>query len=235
MEAVVYAVTMLEDNPLFNAGTGSRLQSDGKARLTASLMDGSRQRFSAVVNIEKVKNPIRVAQLLQRERFTVLAGREATRFARANGFRPYNPVTSERLAEWQKRCKGAGPKPIRFRADTVGAVAIDRKGNIASATSTGGVGCETAGRVSDVASPCGTYADNLVGISCSGRGEDIVNAVLAARVATRVKDGVGLREAMELALRELEASGGMAGMIAIDKEGQTLCLYNTEFMSYTVI
>ncbi|HHT9140000.1 MAG TPA: isoaspartyl peptidase/L-asparaginase [Candidatus Tripitaka californicus] len=234
VEAAVQAVVMLEDNPLFNAGTGSRLQSDGRARLTASLMDGHRQRFSAVVNIEKVKNPIKVAHLLQMERFTVLAGREATAFARVRGFRPYNPITKESLAEWEKHCEGTGPEPIRFRAGTVGAVAIDSKGNIASATSTGGVGCETPGRISDVASPCGTYANGLVGVSCSGRGEDIVNAALAVRVATRVTDGMGLKGAMKLALRELEAIGGKAGMIALDKEGQALCLCNTKFMSYAV-
>ncbi|MEK7241345.1 MAG: isoaspartyl peptidase/L-asparaginase, partial [Planctomycetota bacterium] len=89
-------------------------------------------------------------------------------------------------------------------------------------------------RVSDVASPCGTYANGLVGVSCSGRGEDIVNAALAVRVATRVTDGMGLKEAMKSALRELGAIGGKAGMIALDKEGQALCLCNTEFMSYAV-
>src|SRR3989338_541949 len=225
VEAVVRAVTILEDNPLFNAGTGSRLQSDGRARLTASLMDGRRQKFSAVINIEKVQNPIMMAHLLQGERFTILAGREATAFARNKGFRPYNPITKESLAEWEKRCEGT---------ETVGAVAIDSKGNIASATSTGGVGCETPGRISDVASPCGTYANWLVGVSCSGRGEDIVNAVLSVGVATRVTDGMGLKEAMKLALRELGAIGGKAGMIALDKEGQALCLCNTEFMSYAV-
>ncbi|HLA38195.1 MAG TPA: isoaspartyl peptidase/L-asparaginase [Candidatus Brocadiales bacterium] len=225
VEAVVCVVAMLEDNPLFNAGTGSRLQSDGRARLTASLMDGRRQKFSAVVNIERVKNPIRVAHLLQGERFAVLAGREATAFARVKGFRPYNPITKESLAEWEKRCEGQ---------ETVGAVAIDSEGNIASATSTGGVGCETPGRVSDVASPCGTYANGLVGVSCSGRGEDIVNAALAVRVATRVTDGMGLKEAMKSALGELGAIGGKAGMIALDKEGQALCLCNMEFMSYAV-
>lgn len=234
VEAVVRAVMILEDNHLFNAGTGSRLQSDGRARLTASLMDGRRQRFSAAVNIEKVKNPIKVAHLLQEERFMALAGREALAFARVKGFRPYNPITKESLTEWKKRCEGTGPESIGFRAGTVGAVAIDSKGDIASATSTGGVGCETPGRVSDVASPCGTYANRLVGVSCSGRGEDIVNAALAVRVATRVTDGMGLKEAMKLALRELGAIGGKAGMIALDKEGHALCLGNTEFMSYAV-
>jgi L-asparaginase len=234
VEAVVRAVAMLEDNPLFNAGTGSKLQADGRARLTASLMDGQRQRFSAVVNIEKVKNPIRVAHILQEERFTVLAGGEATAFARAKGFRPYNPITEESrrsqaeacgYLQWQRRREGMG---------TVGAVAIDSEGNLAAATSTGGVGCETPGRVSDVASPCGTYANKIVGISCTGRGEDIVNSALAVRVATRVTDGMGLREAMELALKELGAAGGKAGMIALDKEGHTFCLYNTEYMSYAI-
>jgi L-asparaginase len=237
VEGVVYAVTMLEDNPLFNAGTGSKLQADGRVRLTASLMDGKRQRFSAVVNIENVKNPIKVAQLLQGERFTVLAGRGATRFARANGFRYYNPITKERLVEWERLCRGNWQKRTGRNyvgTGTVGAVAVDREGNVATATSTGGVGGETPGRVSDVASPCGTYADKYVGISCSGRGEDIVNAVLAVRVATRVREGAGLREAMKLSLKELSDAGGLAGMVALDKKGDALCLYNTQYMAYAV-
>ncbi len=226
IKAVVHAITMLEDNPLFNAGTGSRLQADGKARLTASLMHSQNQKFSAVINIENVKNPVLIAHLLQEERFTVLAGREATAFARAKGFKPYNPVTEERRKEWQLHS--------RIEAGTVGAVALDAKGVIAAATSTGGVGSETPGRVSDVASPCGTYADKFVGVSCSGRGEEIVNVALAVRVAVRVAGGVGLKEAAESALKELDSHGGRAGIIAVDKEGHALCLCNTDFMAYAV-
>jgi L-asparaginase len=117
---------------------------------------------------------------------------------------------------------------------TVGAVAIDSNGNIASATSTGGAKLAAPGRVSDVASPCGTYADKYVGVSVSGRGEDIINVALAARVGIRVRDGMGLREAMEFSLKELSEIGGMGGLIAMDREGHALCLHNTQYMAYTV-
>jgi L-asparaginase len=223
LEAVVHAVSLLEDNPLFNAGTGSVLQADGKARLTASLMDGSTSKFSAVINVQNVKNPIRIAHLLQRERYCVLAGREALTFARAKGFRYFNPVTAERLRDW-KRSQGM--------YGTVGAVAIDARGNIAAGTSTGGAGNATPGRASDVASTCGNYANSRVGISCTGAGESIVNLALAARIATRVTDGMKLQRAVEKSLKELERAGDKAGIVAVTKKGELFYFYNTEFMSY---
>lgn len=225
LEAVVHAVTLLEDNPIFNAGTGSRLQADGKARMTASLMDGNPQKFSAVINIEDVKNPIRVAHVLQEEKYSVLAGLEACAFARQKGFRPYSTVTGEGKRVWMLKTGSAG---------TVGAVAIDRKGTIAAATSTGGLGKETPGRVSDVASPCGTYANGHVGVSCTGIGEGIINTSLASCIGARVTDGMGLKGAVAKGLRELEKIGGRAGVIAVDRDGNVVCSYSTEFMSYGV-
>lgn len=225
VEAVVYAVTLLEDNPIFNAGTGSKLQADGKARMTAALMDGRKQKFSAVVNIEDVKNPIKVAKVLQGERYSTLAGREATRFARERSFRYYSTVTDERRKAWRLASQDMG---------TVGAVAIDKDGNIAAATSTGGLGQETPGRVSDAASPCGTYASKCVGVACTGRGENIVNTTLAASVGTRVNGGMGLRNAVAGCMRELARIKGLAGVIAIDRHGNTVCTHNTEFMSYGI-
>jgi L-asparaginase len=225
VEAVVYAVTLLENNPIFNAGTGSKLQADGKARMTAALMDGSTQKFSAVVNIENVRNPIKVAKVLQGKRYRILAGREATKFARERGFRYYSTVTDERRKAWRLASQDMG---------TVGAVAIDKDGNIAAATSTGGMGQETPGRVSDAASPCGTYASKHVGVACTGRGEDIVNVALATGVGTRVNDGVNLKNAVARCMRELAKIEGLAGVIAIDRHGNIVGTHNTEFMSYGI-
>src|SRR3990167_261407 len=128
LEAVVYAVELLEDCHFFNAGTGSKLQRDGKARMSASVMDGRSQRFSAVLNIENVKNPVRVATTLLHDHDSVLACHYATQFAREKGFSAYNPVTAQRKKEWDEKRK------ISVYG-TVGAVARDPKGHLASATS----------------------------------------------------------------------------------------------------
>lgn len=226
IEAVVYAITLLEDNPLFNAGTGSRLQNDGRARMTASLMDSKNRRFSAVINIEDVKNPIKIAYMLQGETATVLSGKEAAEYARKMGYEYYNPVTKERLREWRR-------SKSKLSSGTVGAVALDKDGCIAAGTSTGGRGDEPPGRVSDVGSPAGNYANEMVGISCTGIGELIIDAGLAVSIGVRVMDGMNLKDAVLKGFKTLEEIGGKAGIIAIDKSGDIYCHYNTDFMSYS--
>ena len=164
-QAVIHAVRLLEDDPLFNAGTGSRLQGDGEIRMSAALMLGGEQSFSGVINISGVEHPIDVADMLSGERHAVLAGEQATLYAHANGFAAYDPVTEYRRGEFERRIGG--------KSGTVGAVALDGHGKICAATSTGGVGFETPGRVSDSATVAGTYASDRVGVSCTGAGEDI--------------------------------------------------------------
>lgn len=161
-DAVVQAVMDLEDDPLFNAGTGSKLQADGRARLSAALMDGWRRRFSGVINVERVRHPIAVARLLQEEDFRVLAGEAATAWARARGFEDHDPITAERWREWEDGLRG--------RSGTVGACAVDAAGRTAAATSTGGRGMETVGRVSDSATVAGNYAMEDAAVSCTGVG-----------------------------------------------------------------
>lgn len=225
-DAVVYAITLLEDDPLFNAGTGSRLQNDGRARMTASLMDSKNRRFSAVVNIEDVKNPIKIAYMLQGETTTLLSGKEATEYARKMGYEYYNPVTKERLREWRRLKSELG-------SGTVGAVALDKNGCIAAGTSTGGMGNEPPGRVSDVGSPAGNYANKMVGISCTGIGEFIIDTCLAVSIGVRVMDGMSLKDAVLKGFKTMEEIGGKAGIIAIDISGNVFCHYNTDFMSYS--
>lgn len=212
LETVVYAVSLLEDCDLFNAGLGSQIQSDGKIRMSASIMDGLSKKFAGVINIENVKNPIQVAEKLMSYDDRVLAGEGALLFARSNNFEFYNPETPHRRCEFEQKLAS---KPT----GTVGCVAIDIKGNLAAATSTGGKGFEMPGRVSDSATTAGNYATNDCAVSCTGVGEDIVSASIACKIVTRVSDGMMLQQAFDKTFKELADFDGFAGAIAIDKHG----------------
>ena len=214
LESVVFAVQRLEDDPLFNAGTGSVLQRDGTVRMSASVMDGARQRFAAVLNIERVRYPIAVAHALLDEDDRVLAGTGATRFARSHGIPPWDPVTALRRRQWERRLRDPSSR------GTVGAVALDRAGRLAAATSTGGKGCERVGRVSDSGLPAGNYANRQAAISCTGLGEDIMDEGLAVRIAQQVSDGSSLARACTRTFRELSARRRYAGAIALDQRGR---------------
>ncbi len=211
-ETAVFAVSLLEDDPLFNAGTGSQIQSDGRIRMSAAVMDGESQRFSGVINLEKVKNPILVAEKLFPEDDRVLGGEGAQRFAREKGFPAYNPETPQRRTEYKA-------KVAANRKGTVGCVALDAKGRIAAATSTGGKGFERVGRISDSATVAGNYASKHCGVSCTGVGEDIVSGAVATKIVTRVSDGFDLQQAMAKTFEELTPYDGFAGAIAIDFKG----------------
>lgn len=212
-ETVVYAVRLLEDDPLFNAGLGSHIQSDGKIRLSASLMNGQNQKFSGVINLENVKNPIAVAAQLMPYDDRVLSGEGAQAFARANGHDFFNPVIPQRQHEYNEKLN------LRDRKGTVGCVALDAEGNLAAATSTGGKGFEIPCRVSDSATVAGNFANTYAGISCTGVGEDIVSGALAAKIVTRVTDGFSLRAACDKSFDELKAFDGFAGVIGIAANG----------------
>jgi len=211
-EAVVYAVSLLEDDVLFNAGTGSQIQSDGQIRMSAALMDGTTQKMSGVINIQNVKNPIQVAEKLLPYDDRVLGGNGATDFARKNGFETYSTETPERRAEFVKKLAATG-------TGTVGCVALDADGKIAVATSTGGKGFEMVGRISDSATVAGNYANAHCGVSCTGVGEDIVSNATAAKIVTRVTDGLPIATAFEKTFAELKPYDGFAGAIGIDTAG----------------
>jgi L-asparaginase len=211
-EAVLHALRLLEDQPLFNAGTGSTLQADGEIRMSAALMEGTTGRFSGVINVQHLRHPIDVAALLSDQEYTVLAGEEATAYGRRHGMPLYDPETPDRRREYEKK--------LERPHGTVGAVALDREGRIVAGTSTGGVGYETAGRVSDSATVAGTYASSRAGVSCTGRGEHIVNQAVAARVVTRVEDGLPMEEAVARTLREGNRFRYAYGLIGVDREGR---------------
>ncbi|MCG8432551.1 MAG: isoaspartyl peptidase/L-asparaginase [Gammaproteobacteria bacterium] len=210
-EAVRAAVRKLEDDAIFNAGTGSRLQRDGEARMSAAIMDTKQNIFAGVMNIQKVRNPIEVAARLVEEPHHVLAGLEATAYARSIGVPEYDPVTVHRLREHKQKEKGS--------KGTVGAVAIDAHGVICAGTSTGGVGYEIPGRVSDSATVAGNYARKGIGVSCTGIGEDIVNHAAAARLAVRAGYGGSLIQAAESVIAEAAVDGFEYGFIAVNQNG----------------
>ncbi|MDI1255408.1 MAG: isoaspartyl peptidase/L-asparaginase [Flavobacterium sp.] len=212
LETVVFAVAALEDDSLFNAGIGSQIQSDGKIRMSAALMDGSTSKMSGVINIEAVKNPIQVAKILQDYDDKVLGGSGATNFARKHGFEIFSTEIPQRLEEYEAKLKGIG-------TGTVGCVALDKNGKIAVATSTGGKGFEIPGRISDSATVAGNYANTFCGVSLTGVGEDIVSNATASKIVTRVTDGFSLKEAYDKTFAELKEHDGFAGAIAIDSRG----------------
>lgn len=225
LETVIYAVALLEDNELFNAGIGSQIQSDGKVRLSAALMDGKRGRFSGVINLEDVKNPVKVAAMLLDTDDRVLSGEGAQNYARAHGFPYFDPITLQRKSEFEARINQ------EERKGTVGCVALDAAGNLAAATSTGGKGFEIPGRVSDSATVAGNYANKFAGISCTGVGEDIVSAALAAKIVTRVTDGATLAAACTRSFAELNDIDGFAGVIGITAQGE---IYHCDSHPYMV-
>jgi L-asparaginase len=224
LETSVYAVALLEDCELFNAGIGSQIQSDGKIRLSAGLMDGSSGKFSGVINIQDVKNPIQIAEKLISYDDRVLSGSGALDFARKNGFEFFNPETKQRREEYEKKLNASA------RMGTVGCVALDKNGHIAAATSTGGKGFEIPGRVSDSATVAGNFANQFAGISCTGVGEDIVTAGLSVKIVTRVIDGMTLKEATLKSFEELKEIDGFAGIIGISSLGEVFHLDSHPYM-----
>lgn len=208
----VYAVKLLEDDPLYNAGIGSQIQSDGKIRMSASLMNGESQKFSGVINIENIKNPIEVAQVLMKEDDRVLGGNGAQKYAVENNFENFSTEIPQRRKEYEEKLKNGGK-------GTVGCVVIDQHRNLAAATSTGGKGFELVGRISDSATVAGNFANEFCAVSCTGIGEDIVSNATAAKIVTRVTDGFSLKDAIAKTFAELKEIDGFAGVIAIDKNG----------------
>jgi L-asparaginase len=228
--AVVQGCQMLEDDPRFNAGTGSVLQSDGQIRMSASLMDGTLGRFSGVINISRVKNPIELAQFLQNSPDRVLSDYGSSELARELQLPSYNALTDLRLQEWiQERADNFKRTMARVVAEpelaesnrrgTIGVVALDTLGRLAVGTSTGGKGFERIGRVSDSAMPAGNYANIHAAVSCTGIGEDIIDECLAPRIVVRVTDGMSLKEAMERSFTEANQNQRDLGAIALDANG----------------
>jgi len=231
IEAVVRGCQLLEDDPRFNAGTGSVLQSDGQIRMSASLMDGDRERFSGVINVSRVQHPIDLAETLQTSADRVLSDYGAAELLRELQIPSYDALTDLRLQEWmQERQENfvktmAGVVAEQELVDsndgrgTIGVVVLDSQGRLAAGTSTGGKGFERIGRVSDSAMPAGNYATAHAAVSCTGIGEHIMDECLAARIVVRVTDGLSLEAAMKRSFTEAQKHQRDFGAIAIDANG----------------
>jgi len=235
LDTVEAVVTLLEDDPALNAGTGSVLNRRGEAVLDASIMDGEDLRVGGVAAVRTIRNPVRVARrVLEATRQVLLAGAGAEEFAREQGFaaiRPEElvvPREVERLREHQARRRAAVP------GDTVGAVAIDGAGRIATAGSTGGTLNKRPGRVGDTPLPgAGLYADSRVGgVACTGWGEGIARLSMARAVLARMEDG---RDPADAA-RELLAAcwsrlGGTAGLLIVTPDSRLVTAWSTPRMA----
>lgn len=228
--AVVQGCRLLEDDPRFNAGTGSVLQSDGQIRMSAALMDGPTQRLSGVINVSRVQHPIELAQALQASADRVLSDYGAAELLRERQVPLYDPLTESRLQEWLQERQGNFDKGAAgvvaeqvgldsARSGTIGVVALDQQGRLAAGTSTGGKGLERIGRVSDSAMPAGNYATAEAAISCTGIGEDIIDECLAARIVVRVIDGLSLQAAFKRSFVEAHQRHRELGAIGIDASG----------------
>jgi L-asparaginase len=212
LEACVHAVSLLEDDPLFNAGIGARLQSDGRSRLSAAVMDGATGRFAGVMNVENIRHPVQVARALLAEKDRNLAGEGAYRYAVERlGMKPMDTRTDASVAAWRLGAKGS---------DTVGACAVDADGWLCAATSTGGKGGEIPGRVSDSPMPVATFADERVAVSATGTGEEIIEEGLAIKIAVRVRDGLTMERAFEKSFAEAASARRGMGAIGLDAEGR---------------
>jgi L-asparaginase len=231
-EAVLRGCQLLENDTRFNAGTGSVLQSDGQIRMSAALMEGKFQRFSGVINVSRVQNPIELAMFLQDSADRVLSEYGAAELMRELNTPVYNPLTDLRLQEWMlerqenfdKTMAGVVAeteliKQAEAGRGTIGVVALDTQGCLAVGTSTGGKGFERIGRVSDCAMPAGNYATSKAAVSCTGIGEDIIDECLAARIVVRVTDGLSLVESMKRSFAEARENQRDFGAIAIDATG----------------
>jgi beta-aspartyl-peptidase (threonine type) len=245
LDAVQAAVTVLEDNPLFNAGRGAVLCDDGSVELDAAIMNGSDLRAGAVAGIRHIKNPIQLARrLLEKSPHVFLVGDGAEVFADANGFQRVSndyfitSYRSEQLRALQQRTPA--PDPARVAAldepplGTVGAVARDTRGGLAAATSTGGMAGKYRGRVGD--SPvigAGTYADDRsCAVSTTGHGEWFLRTVQAYDIAARITyGGCSLAEAVNEAIaHRLTRLGATGGLIAVNRSGDIVMQYNTPAM-----
>ena len=237
LDAVESAVRVLEDHPRFNAGRGSVLTRDGAVEMDASIMEGDRLQCGAVAAVPRIANPITLARrVLEARRHVMLVGDGALAFARAVGV-PECDVAAlitdrqrRRHAELTQR-----PSPL---GGTVGAVALDRGGTIAAATSTGGTAGKAPGRVGDSALiGCGTYAESSVGgVSCTGDGEAIIRVVLGHRALAYLKDAGDPEYAARVAVDLLVEEGrGQGGLILLDWRGRAGYASSTPLMPVAIM
>jgi len=243
LDVVEATAAWLEDCPLFNAGRGSVFTAEGTHELDAAIMEGRQRRAGAVAGVSTVRHPVALARaVMERSGFVFLAGAGAEAFADTAALERVEPTwfaTEERRRQWEQvRGSAAVAMDHDLSGDgkfgTIGVVALDAAGDLAAATSTGGLTNKRFGRVGD--SPligAGTYADNATcAVSCTGYGEEFIRAVTAHDVAARMRyGGEPLERAAHRVIHETVAAvAGEGGLIAVDREGRLALPFNTEGM-----
>ncbi|MEH0152531.1 isoaspartyl peptidase/L-asparaginase [Limibacter armeniacum] len=261
LEAVEAAVKVMEDSPLFNAGRGAVFSNEGTNEMEASIMCGKHRIAGAIAEVKSVKNPISLAKkVLEDDRFVFLNGKGAERYAdQFDELKKVSPdyfYTEERYNQWQAVknedralldhdgasnlqhedpiIQNQDAKGGDYKFGTVGAVALDMEGNLAAATSTGGLTNKKFGRLGDSALiGCGTYADNhSCAVSCTGYGEHFIQNTVARDISARMEfGGMSLKEAAnKVVMDQLVKCNGEGGIIAIDKDGNIELVFNSEGM-----
>jgi len=241
LEAVEVAVKCMEDNPTFDAGTGSVLNSEGEVEMDAAIMDGRTLNAGAVAAVKNIRNPVSLARkVMENSNHLFIVGEGANKFAALHKFEKFEGLVVKREIERWKKLRSEYVKTMRFSEgnETVGAVAIDSYGNIAAATSTGGVPFKLPGRVGDSCLiGCGLYADNEVGgVSATGHGESIIRVALSKAVCDHLEKGLTAQDAAEESIKTLERKvNGRGGVIVLDKKGEIGIAYNTPKMARACI
>lgn len=256
MDAVEATVRVLEDNPLFNAGKGAVFTNEGKNELDASVMNGKTLEAGAVAGVTTIKNPISAARaVMEKSPHVMMVGKGAERFAQQQGLEIVDPSYFHTDSRWRSLQRAKKEDSVKVELDhadtsekaglkqtenrdykygTVGAVALDQHGNLAAATSTGGMTNKRFGRVGDAPIiGAGTYANNkTVAISGTGWGEYFIRLVMAKSISDMMEFGkMKLKAAAdEMIMKQLPALGGDGGLIAVDKDGNIAMPFCTEGM-----
>ena len=237
LDAVEAAVRLLEDDPHFNAGHGSVFTYDGQIEMDAAVMDGRDRSAGAVTGVTTARNPISLARaVMEKSGHVLLSGDGAAEFAEQNGIEQVDadyfetPLRRRQLEEFKS---GRRALDVEYKYGTVGAVALDSAGNLASATSTGGMTGKRWGRIGD--SPligAGTYADNRsAAVSATGTGEFFIRAVASHQLAERVADRASrCKRALDETLADVRSLGGDGGLIAVSRQGEMAWGFTTPGM-----
>ena len=256
VDSVMEAVAVMEDDGAFNAGYGSSLNMEKKVEMEASIMDGKALQAGAVGLLRDIRNPVRLAKIvMDRTDHVFVVGEGAEKLAELEHLERRSPITELRLKYYESQKKAmlegkpelpklaelAKSHPEIFKLGTVGAVALDKEGNVAAATSTGGFPLKLPGRIGD--SPligCGTYADNLAGAcSTTGVGEIAIRLVLAKTVCSAMENGRTAEQAAEDAIRlvnsRMSVGYNAMGLIAIDSYGRIGAAHNSQNMCWAYI
>lgn len=252
IDAVEASVVSMEDNPVFNAGTGSALNLAGSVEMDAAIMEGKQLNGGAVAIVRRVKNPVRLARIvMEKTNHVLLAGLAAERLALNHNIPSANPKTRDRIRAWKQGLKGfrkgqTGHLSRNYRLlekgllkglDTVGALALDARGNLAAACSTGGLSLKLPGRIGDSAVlGAGLYADNSVGAAtATGVGEIAIRAAVSKNACELMREYSAEASAKKSIRMAGERIGRGLGILTLDRTGRHAVAHNTRHLCWAVL